>query len=135
MPAALTLLFAVVMLLRPEDLRDRFIRLVGSGQIYVTTQAIDEASRRVSRYLLRQLLVNSVLAAYQPSELQPLIDDDVAASAAALAATLETSARGVIYEHRPASLPAERLMSTLKPLLAEAGSGRYRAEVPGGMYL
>jgi hypothetical protein len=27
----------------------------------------------------------------------------------------------VIYEHRPASLPAERLMSALKPLLAEAG--------------
>jgi hypothetical protein len=66
-------------------------------------------------------LVNSVLAAYQPPELQPLIDDDVAESAAALAATLETSARGVIYEHRPASLPAERLMTTLKPLLAEAG--------------
>lgn len=66
-------------------------------------------------------LVNSVLAAYQPPELQPLIDDDVAESAAALAATLETAVRGVIYEHRPASLPAERLMSTLKPLLAEAG--------------
>src|SRR5438309_10953945 len=66
-------------------------------------------------------LVNSVLAAYQPPELQPLIDDDVAEAAAALAATLETSARGVIYEHRPASLPAERLVRALKPLLEQAG--------------
>ena len=38
-----------------------------------------------------------------------LIDDDVAEAAAALAATFETASRGVIYEHRPASLPAERL--------------------------
>jgi predicted PurR-regulated permease PerM len=59
--AVMALLFSVVMLLRPEDLRDRFIRVVGSGQIYVTTQAIDDASKRVSRYLIRQLLVNGVL--------------------------------------------------------------------------
>jgi hypothetical protein len=70
-------------------------------------------------------LINSFLVRYdhdQP-ELQPIIDDDAAEAAASLAATLETSSRGVIYEHRPASLPAERLMSALKPLLAEAGGG------------
>ena len=66
-------------------------------------------------------LINSFLVQYQPPELQPLIDDDVAETAGAVAATLETSVRGVIYEHRPASLPAERLMSALKPVLAEAG--------------
>lgn len=66
-------------------------------------------------------VVNGFLVRYHPPELQPLIDDDVAEAAAALAATLETSARGVIYEHRPASLPAERLMNALKPLLAQAG--------------
>src|SRR5439155_18307098 len=66
-------------------------------------------------------LVNTFLVQYQPPELQPLIDDDVAEAAGAMAATLETSARGVIYEHRPASLPAERLMSALKPVLAQAG--------------
>ncbi len=66
-------------------------------------------------------LVNTFLVQYQPPELQPLIDDDVAEAGAALAATLETSARGVIYEHRPASLPAERLMNALKPVLAQAG--------------
>jgi hypothetical protein len=66
-------------------------------------------------------LVNTFLLRYQPPELQPIIDDDVAEAAAALAATLETSSRGVIYQHRPASLPAERLMSALKPVLTQAG--------------
>jgi hypothetical protein len=66
-------------------------------------------------------LVNTFLVRYEPPELQPLLDDDAVEAADALAATLETSARGVIYEHRPASLPAERLMGALKPLLAEAG--------------
>jgi len=67
-------------------------------------------------------VVGSFLVHYQAPELQPLIDVDVAEAAGALAATLETSARGVIYEHRPASLPAERLMAALKPVLNQAGS-------------
>jgi len=68
-------------------------------------------------------VIVTFLARYEPPELQPLIDDDVGEAAAALAATFETASRGVIYEHRPASLPAERLVSALKPLLAEAGHG------------
>jgi predicted PurR-regulated permease PerM len=59
--AAMVLVFAAVMLLRREDLRDRFIRLVGNGQIFVTTQALDEASQKVSNYLVRQLVLNGVL--------------------------------------------------------------------------
>ena len=50
-----------------------------------------------------------------------VIDDDVVEAAAALAATFETASRGVIYEHRPTSPPAERLAAALKPLLNEAG--------------
>ncbi len=69
-------------------------------------------------------LVSTFLVRYQPPELHPLLDDDAVEAADALAATLETSARGVIYEHRPASLPAERLMGALKPLLAERGGQR-----------
>ena len=68
-------------------------------------------------------LIATFVARYQPPELQTLIDDDVREAAAALAATFETASRGVIYEHRPASLSAERLMNALKPLLAEAGKG------------
>jgi hypothetical protein len=69
------------------------------------------------------LLVGTVLVRYEPPELQAVIDDDVAEAAAAMAATYETGARGVIYEHRPASLQAERLASALKPVLAAAGKG------------
>ena len=70
-----------------------------------------------------QLFVTVItfLARYQPPELQSLLDDDVREAAAALAGTFETASRGVIYEHRPASAPAERLVAALKPLLSEAG--------------
>jgi hypothetical protein len=69
------------------------------------------------------LLISTFLVRYEPPELQPVIDDDVAEAMAALAATYETAIRGVIYEHRPASLPAERLVAALKPILTEAGKG------------
>lgn len=60
-------------------------------------------------------------AAADASALQPLIDADVADATESLAATYETAVRGVIYEHRPASLPAQRVVAGLKPLLDEAG--------------
>ena len=69
-------------------------------------------------------LINTFLVGYDPPALQPLIDDDVVEAAGALAATFETSARGVIYEHHPASFPAERLTAALKSLLAEIGQKR-----------
>ena len=58
---------------------------------------------------------------YLTPELQSLVDEDVTEAFAALAATYETASRGVLYEHRPRSSPADRLMSALKPLLTEAG--------------
>jgi hypothetical protein len=67
------------------------------------------------------LLTAAALVSYQAPELQPIIDEDVSEAAAALAATYETAVRGVIYEHRPSSLPAERLLGVLKPVMAEAG--------------
>jgi hypothetical protein len=51
--------------------------------------------------------------------LRPLIDEDVAEAAAALAATYETSARGVIYEHRPPTLPAQRLLDEFRAVLEQ----------------
>jgi hypothetical protein len=66
-------------------------------------------------------LIASFLVRYQPQELSAVMDVDVAAAARALASTYETASRGVIYEHRAASLPAERLAAALKPVLAEAG--------------
>jgi predicted PurR-regulated permease PerM len=56
--AGAVILFTFIMLLRREDLRDRLIRLVGHGQLTVTTEVFEEAASRVSRYLRVQLIVN-----------------------------------------------------------------------------
>jgi predicted PurR-regulated permease PerM len=56
--AAMIVVFVIFMLIERQDLRDRFIHLVGRGRLNVTTQAIDEAAGKVSRYLGAQLLVN-----------------------------------------------------------------------------
>jgi hypothetical protein len=47
------------MLFKREDLRNRLLRLAGLGRLNVMTQALDDASGRVSRYLLMQVLVNA----------------------------------------------------------------------------
>jgi len=56
--AAMVIVFVVFILLQRDDLRDRLIRLVSQGQINLTTQAMDDAATRISRYLLMQLIVN-----------------------------------------------------------------------------
>src|ERR1017187_9159621 len=57
--AGMVVIFTVFMLLKREDLRNRLLRLVGLGQLNLMTQALDDASGRVSRYLLMQFLVNA----------------------------------------------------------------------------
>jgi len=57
--AALVLLLVIFMLLKREDIRGRLIRLVGQGRISTTTRAMEDAGRRVSRYLITQFLVNT----------------------------------------------------------------------------
>lgn len=56
--AAIVLVFVIFMLIGREHLRDRLIRLVGYGQLHVTTQALDDAATRISRYLLALSIVN-----------------------------------------------------------------------------
>ncbi|WP_395453227.1 AI-2E family transporter [Azospirillum melinis] len=56
--AGMVLVFTIFMLLQREDLRDRMIRLVGSGDLSRTTEAMNDAGERVSRYLLMQVVVN-----------------------------------------------------------------------------
>jgi len=52
------LVVLIFMLLGREDLRNRVIRLAGTDRMDLTTDALDEAASRVSRYLLMQLIVN-----------------------------------------------------------------------------
>lgn len=60
--AGLVVIVVIFMLLEREDLRDRFIRLVGYGDLHRTTQALQDAGKRVGQYLLMQLVVNTVYA-------------------------------------------------------------------------
>jgi predicted PurR-regulated permease PerM len=56
---AIVVIFTVFMLVKREDLRNRAIRLAGRGQLNLMTQALDDAGRRLSRYLLLQFMVNA----------------------------------------------------------------------------
>jgi predicted PurR-regulated permease PerM len=56
--AGLIVIFVIFILLEREDLRDRFIKLAGAGDLQKSTQALNDAAARVSRYLLMQLVVN-----------------------------------------------------------------------------
>jgi len=56
--AALVIVLVIFMLLKYEDLRNRFIALVGARDLTLTTRALEEAGHRVSRYLLMQFVIN-----------------------------------------------------------------------------
>ena len=50
---------AIFVLLQQDDLRDRLIRLFGSSDLHRTTLGLDDAGRRLSRYFLTQLAINT----------------------------------------------------------------------------
>jgi predicted PurR-regulated permease PerM len=56
---AIVVIVAVFVLLQREDLRDRLIRLFGSSDLHRTTAAMNDAARRLSRYFLTQLGINT----------------------------------------------------------------------------
>lgn len=60
--AGIVVILVIFMLLEREDLRERFIRLLGPGDVHRTTQVLEEAGARVGTYLLTQLLVNLIYA-------------------------------------------------------------------------
>ena len=55
----IVLIFVVFVLLQREDLRNRFMRLVGSGDLQRTTTAMNDAAGRLGRFFLIQTLVNA----------------------------------------------------------------------------
>ena len=52
--------FTIFILMGREDLRNRFIRLAGGGRLNAMTQALDDATHRINRYLLLELSVNAI---------------------------------------------------------------------------
>jgi hypothetical protein len=81
-------------------------------------QALRDFNERQSRLFVA---INTAIVRYQPSDLHGIVDDDVIEASAALAATFETAARGVIYDHRPATRTAERLADAIRQMLSDAG--------------
>jgi hypothetical protein len=64
------------------------------------------------------LALLSFVAGLQADPLVKIHDDDVADGTGALAATYETANRGLIYEHQPQSLLAQRFVTDAKAFLA-----------------
>jgi predicted PurR-regulated permease PerM len=54
----IVIVLVMFMLGQREDLRDRFIRLIGSHNVTLTTRLMDEAAHRVSQFLVAQTLIN-----------------------------------------------------------------------------
>jgi predicted PurR-regulated permease PerM len=56
--AGIVLVLVIFFLIKREDLRDRFIRLIGRGHVTLTTRALDEAGQRIGRFLAQQSAIN-----------------------------------------------------------------------------
>ena len=57
--SGIVLVVLLFIMIQREDLRDRLIRLAGSNDLHRTTVAMDDAARRLSRYFVGQLALNS----------------------------------------------------------------------------
>jgi predicted PurR-regulated permease PerM len=58
--AGAVIVLTLFILVKREHLRNRLFRLMGQERLVTMTTALDDAARRVSRYLLTQSLVNSI---------------------------------------------------------------------------
>ncbi|MCA9148205.1 MAG: AI-2E family transporter [Planctomycetales bacterium] len=57
--AGVVIVLVIFMLIGREDLRDRILLLVGRRHLQATTEALDDATTRLSKYLRMQLLINA----------------------------------------------------------------------------
>lgn len=57
--AGIVILFVIFILLQREDLRDRLIRLMGVSDMQRATATLNDAANRLSRYFLRQVMINA----------------------------------------------------------------------------
>ena len=55
----MVVVFTIYMLFKREDLRNRLLLLAGMSRLNVMTQALNDAARRISSYLLMNVLVNA----------------------------------------------------------------------------
>jgi hypothetical protein len=81
--------------------------------IYSALGSVTEKQAGLLLYFQALVKRHAIVAMPQP------VDSDVAQAAAAAASTLETAAKGIVYEHRAASGPAQRLADDMKRGLEE----------------
>ena len=77
-------------------------------------------------------LLQSMVLSYKPEGLARMVDSDVALATGALAASLESASKGVIFEEATASVVAEGLRRAVKPVIEEitkASGSRAEREV------
>jgi hypothetical protein len=70
------------------------------------------------------LFALTLIDRFKGDSLDAARDMDVVSAAGALASTYETAARGVIYEYRADSVPAQRMAQGIRELFDQLGRGR-----------
>jgi hypothetical protein len=79
---------------------------------------------RVAEHQLQLFfLIQATILRFTPDGFSHITDADVADAAGALAATLETAERGVLYEHQAGSIVADALRRELNTVLEQVGKG------------
>ena len=68
-------------------------------------------------------MLQSMVLSYKPEGLARLVDVDVALASGALASSLETASKGVIFEESTGSVVAEGLRRALRPVIDEVTKG------------
>lgn len=81
----------------------------------------DFSERQSHLFVLVAAFLGSRVEEVRGASITAVTDEDVLEAVRALASTYETSSRGVIYDHRPASAIAQRLVTDLKPLFEKVG--------------
>jgi hypothetical protein len=81
---------------------------------------ISELSEPQYRLLL---FFQGITLEHSASALPSLLDSEVAEAASTVAATLETAGKGIIYQHRATSAPAQRLAGTIEEALRRLTAG------------
>ncbi len=60
----IVVLMVVLILFNKEDLRNRLIRLIGTGDLNRTTEALDEAGNRLGKLFTAQILINAITGGF-----------------------------------------------------------------------
>jgi hypothetical protein len=113
----------------PDDCRylesaDRHPAAVVKKQIEADVSVLMSTIGPLSEQQLQLFfLLQSMVLSYQPEGLARLTDSDVALAAGALARSLESASKGVIFEEGTASMVAEGLRRALKPVIDEVTKG------------